>query len=235
MGWRGISGAHLLLLPGLVAAAWPAVQSDWRQRRLLYTLPLLWAKDHLLLYALRLPVTYQRGRYLWPVLPIWIIYGLSGWLVLLQSALVQRSGILTRRAIQLIFVLMLVIFLFLGGVAYQEDVAFIEGEMVATAHWLQENSQPDDLIAAHDIGAIGYFAPRPILDLAGLISPEVVPYLQDETRLMDYVKQSQADYLITAPGWPYTPLTNHSTPVFSTGYDWTTEQGLNNMAVYRLP
>jgi len=31
----------------------------------------------------------------------------------------------------------------------------------------------DDLIAAHDIGAIGYFAPRPILDLAGLISPDV--------------------------------------------------------------
>lgn len=233
-GWRGISGAHLLLLPGLVAAAWPAVQSDWRQRRLLYTLPLLWAGGHLLLYALRLPVTYQRGRYLWPVLPIWIIYGLSGWLSLLQTALIQRGGILTRRAIQLIFVLMLVIFLFLGGIAYQEDVAFIEGEMVATARWLQENSQPNDLIAAHDIGAIGYFAPRPILDLAGLISPDVVPYLQNEAELSDYVNQSGAEYLITAPGWPYHPLTYNANPVFSTQYRWTTEQGLNNMAVYRL-
>ncbi len=233
-GWRGISGAHLLLLPGLVAAAWPSIQSDWRQRRLLYTLPLLWAGGHLLLYALRLPVTYQRGRYLWPVLPIWIIFGLSGWLSLLQTALIQRGGPLTRRAIQLIFVLMLVIFLFLGGVAYQEDVAFIEGEMVATAHWLQENSQPDDLIAAHDIGAIGYFAPRPILDLAGLISPDVVPYLQNEADLSNYVNQSGAQYLITAPGWPYHPLTHNATPVFSTQYRWTTEQGLNNMAVYRL-
>lgn len=233
-GWRGISGAHLLLLPGLFTIVVQVIRSDWRQRRLLYTLPLLWALGHVLLYALRLPVTYQRGRYLWPVLPIWIIYGLAGWHIILQTSFVQRFGFLGRQFVQLTFVMMLIAFLGLGAIAYQSDVAFIEKEMVQVAQWLQENTAPDDLIAAHDIGAIGYFAPRPLLDLAGLISPEVVPYLDDPTAMADYVRQSNAVYLITAPGWAYTSLTSNTTPLFTTNYDWTVEQGLNNMAVYPL-
>lgn len=233
-GWRGISGAHLLLLPGLITITWKGIRSDWRQRRLLYTLPLLWAAGHVLLYALRLPVTYQRGRYLWPALPVWIIYGLAGWHLILQAAPLQQTSRLIRQAIVLIFILMLLIFLILGGVAYQEDVAFIEGEMVQIAHWLQQNSQPHDLIAAHDIGAIGYFAPRPILDLAGLISPEVVPYLSKPEALADYVRQSEAAYLVTAPGWPYPALTAGQQPLYITNYSWTVEQGFNNMAIYKL-
>ncbi len=234
-GWRGISGAHLLLLPGLLIAGWQGLHSDWRQRRLLYTLPLLWAGGHVLLYALRLPVTYQRGRYLWPALPIWIIYGLAGWHFLLQTRSIQRLGILAPRAIQMIFALMLIIFLFFGGLAYQEDVAFIQGEMVEVAHWLKENTAENALVATHDIGAIGYFAPRPLLDLAGLISPEVVPYLDDPVTMAAHIRASQADYLITAPGWRYNNLTDDARPLYTTNYAWTIEQGLNNMAVYQLP
>lgn len=153
-----------------------AIRSDWRQRRLLCLLPVLWAAGLVLLYALRLPVTYQRGRYLWPALPIWIIYGLAGWQIILNTATSQRLGPLTHRAIQWTFALLLLVFLVLGGLAYQTDVAFIEGEMVQVAHWLQDNTDENAIIAAHDIGAIGYFAPRPLLDLAGLISPEYCAY-----------------------------------------------------------
>jgi hypothetical protein len=92
------------------------------------------------------------------------------------------------------------------------------------------------LIAAHDIGAIGYFAERPLLDLAGLISPEVIELLSDEALLSAYVLDSSADYLVTAPGWTYPTLTGspHAELVFETNYLPTEEQGFNNMAVYRL-
>ncbi len=233
-GWRGISGAHLLLLPGLIVATSRAIRSDWRQRRLLCLLPVLWAAGLVLLYALRLPVTYQRGRYLWPALPIWIIYGLAGWQIILNTATSQRLGPLTHRAIQWTFALLLLVFLVLGGLAYQTDVAFIEGEMVQVAHWLQDNTDENAIIAAHDIGAIGYFAPRPLLDLAGLISPDIVPYLQNEADLATYIRASNATYLVTAPGWPYASLTTDVTPLYITDYAWTTGQGVNNMAVYPL-
>ncbi len=85
-GWRGISGAQLLLVPGLVWAGWLALQADWREKRLLRTLPLLWAGGHVFLYAWRLPVTYQHGRYLLAALPVWVLYGLAGWGILLKMA-----------------------------------------------------------------------------------------------------------------------------------------------------
>ena len=69
---------HVLLLPGLVWASWLAVRHDWQEKQLLWLLPLLWAGGHVVLYAWRLPVTYQHGRYLLPAIPIWTLYGLAG-------------------------------------------------------------------------------------------------------------------------------------------------------------
>ena len=240
-GWRGISGAHFLLLPGLVSAAWVSIQGDWMHRRLLLLLPLTWAAGHIFLYAWRLPVTYQHGRYLIPAIPIFILYGLAGWLRLAEVVrqrvrLGERMNFIGRTFGSATFAAFLSIFLFLGLQVYMQDVAFIDGEMVATARWLETNTPAGALIAAHDIGAIGYFANRDILDLAGLISPEVVPFIDDQEGLAAYVRQSEADYLVTAPGWPYTNLTESGDAklVFSSRYAWTQAQGINNMKVYEL-
>lgn len=237
-GWRGIMAAHLLLLPGVVVAAWQAVHADLNQRSLLRTLPLLWAGGHVFLYAWRLPVTYQHGRYLWAALPVWILFGLAGWRFLLgRTRDWGVTGRVVRPVASLSFASLLVIFLLLGAQAYATDVGFIEGEMVYTARWLEANTPADAVIASHDIGAIGYFAQRPLLDLAGLISPEVVPYLSDEAALADYVLSQPAEYLVAAPGWPYKTLTNRPDVhmLFNTRYAWTRLQGLNNMAVFALP
>jgi hypothetical protein len=235
-GWRGLSGAHLLLLPGLVTAVYLALQSDWQKKHLLHLLALLWAGGHVLLYAWRLPVTYQHGRYLLPALPVWLLYGLAGWQWLLTKVTHERYAFLSHQVARLTFGLLLLFFLFLGGQSYAQDVAFIEGEMVNIAHWLADNTQPDDLIAAHDIGAIGYFAERPLLDLAGLITPEIIPYLTDEMEIGRYIQEQQANYLITAPGWPYNQITQTelATPIYTTDYTWTQENALNNMTIYRI-
>lgn len=237
-GWRGISGAHLLLLPGLVIAAWQALKMDWDTRRLYHLLPLSWALGHICLYAWRLPVTYQHGRYLWAAIPVWILYGMAGWRLLLAYRFGSRRVMrMSRLFARFTFASLLLIFLFLGATeAYANDVAFIEGEMVNVAHWLAQNTPQNALIAAHDIGAIGYFGQRPLLDLAGLISPEIIPFLANEEALASHILSSEADYLVTAPGWPYRTITaaGKATFVYSTGYSWTQESGSNNMAVYRL-
>lgn len=235
-GWRGMSSAHLFLLPGVIAAFPQALRKKWIRRRLYYLLPLLWAGGHVFLYAWRLPVTFQHGRYIMAAVPIWVLYGLAGWISLLTGWQSSRLMWFAQRVFSFTFAGLLLIFWFLGAQAYANDVAFIEGEMVEVAHWLARNTSEDALIAAHDIGAIGYFARRPLLDLAGLITPETIPLLADEQALAHYILVSQADYLVTAPGWSYDKVVeNDSTElIFTTNYAWTQAQGLNNMAVYRL-
>jgi hypothetical protein len=66
---------------------------------------------------------------------------------------------------------------------------------------VNENLSPDAVLGAHDIGAIGYFTQNPILDLAGLITPDVVPFIRDENRLGEYLKTANAEYLVSFPGW----------------------------------
>ena len=109
--------------------------------------------------------------------------------------------------------------------------------MVTVAQWLRDNTAEDALIASHDIGAIGYFAERPLLDLAGLVSPEVITFIADDRAISQYVLESEADYLVTAPGWPYEDVASGENVhlEYSTNYAWTVEQGMNNMTVYRLP
>lgn len=235
-GWQGISGVRLLLLPGLILAGALSVKQDWSRRGLLYTLPLLWAGGHVVLYAWRLPVTYQHGRYLFAAIPIWIIYGFAGWLGIFDWLPNGRFGRVGKQVVTLSFVFLLFFFTLLGAQTYAIDVAFIEGEMVDVAHWLAENTPPDAIIASHDIGAIGYFAERPLLDLAGLISPEVIPFLADQNTLAEYLINSDATYLVTAPGWPYELITQsaNTKQLYTTNFSWTLEQNINNMSIYSL-
>jgi hypothetical protein len=116
--------------------------------------------------------------------------------------------------------------------AYAEDVAIIESEMVTTAIWINENIAADALIAAHDIGALGYFAERNIIDLAGLISPDVIPFIRDEDRLAIYLDSENVEYLMTFPDW-YPSLADQSTLIYKTQGNFSPILGGENMTVYK--
>jgi len=224
---RPLVGAQVLLLPGFVwqvyvllrqalltcrsRRAFAAQESRERPARvrtraLAALLPPAWWAAYHGLYALQLPVDYQHGRYLMPALPILLAYGTTGTLHWLGQAteggLAQRpfTRVWTRALAGTLAVLYLA-FLVLGAQAYVTDRCIIQREMVQVALWLAEKTPPDVLIAAHDIGAIGYWAQRPLLDLAGLINPEVIPFMQDQDRLLEYVIGQQAYYLVTFPSW----------------------------------
>jgi hypothetical protein len=237
-------GGQMLLLPGFVYGIWrsisqfeaPASPSQLPTFSLL--LPAAWWFAHLTLYALRLPVTYQHGRYQMPVIPFFLLLGVGGMAYLLRPGdRVMLPRVLSRATIASIL-LVTFAFLGLGARAYATDVAFIQGEMVTTARWLETNAPPQSLIAVHDIGAIGYFTPRPLLDLAGLVTPEVIPFITDEARLIEFMQAQGADYAVFFPDWSdaYRRMAQDPrlTPVHETNFEWTLRQGHANMTVYRL-
>ncbi len=201
--WEQLSvafvGPQILLLPGLVHDLY----RDFRYRTDRISLvPWLWVIMHLALYAARLPVIYQHGRYAMPIIPLIVIYGVRGTLRLARPRALQAPVRLISMAWLTSLALIFPLFLgLLGAPAYGRDVAFIEDEMVQTAHWVRRNIGAGVVIAAHDIGALGYYAPHPLVDLAGLISPEVIPHMNDAGALTRFVLLGPADYLIAFPNW----------------------------------
>ena len=102
----------------------------------------------------------------------------------------------------------------IGLQAYVLDVTVIDQEMVTAALWIKDNIPPDDLLVTHDIGAVGYFAPRPILDIAGLVSPEVVPLMRNPDALWALMQERGAQYLEVArtTRFPATPARSAPVP-----------------------
>jgi len=219
-------GAGIALLPGVAIF----VVSALRKRQWGRLLGLAWAVGYLGLYAWRLPVTYQHGRYVIPAMPFFFLAGAAG---LVDFALRPRRGYAWIAPFfwKTVTAALLLVFWVLGGVSYARDVAVIESEMVDTARWVSTHVPEDMLVAAHDIGALGYFGGRDLVDLAGLISPEVVPFLRDEERLARYLDERQVGVLVTFPGW-YPSLTRGRVPVFVTGSPYAPAMGEENMAVY---
>lgn len=222
-------GAGSLLIPGLFIALWSSIRRrDWKIIALV-----LWWLGYTAIYALRLPVTYQHGRYLIPAMPVIFLIGLAGSQRILKINYPEnRAGWAVGRIILVSLLAVQLLLIYQGAQAYGEDVAIIETEMVATAHWLNLNTEPDALIAVHDIGAVGYFSRRPLLDLAGLVSPEVIPFIRDEIRLAEYLDRRHAEYLVTFPDW-YPYLVSRASAVYTTGGSFSPQSGGENMTVYR--
>jgi hypothetical protein len=235
-------GPLALLVPGLLWSMWHRGRRPGHPSAELQGwgwmgwLPLAWVGGTIVMYTLRLPVTYQHGRYLIPVIPTLLVYGVGGTLDLVGAA--RRPAlarILARALIIAAGLLFPAFWATIGAPAYATDVSIIEGEMVTVAHWINDHTAPDALIAAHDIGAIGYFARRPLLDMAGLVSPEVIPFIRDEEAIMDWIMERGADYLVTFPTW-YPSLTADPRleMVFQTDAAVTRAYGEENMAVYEI-
>lgn len=237
-----LAGSGLLLLPGVFSWLWAhrslvRSRSQWVQ-----LLPLAWLSAHVLIYAVRLPVAYQHGRYLMPIIPIGLLYGLAGLSTLAPLRDAVRVGLERRpgsaKAVRLITqtllaasVIILIAFVPIGAKAYATDVAIIDAEMVQVARWLSIHTPPDALIAAHDIGAIGFFARRPLIDLAGLISPEVIPIIRDEDQLRRLIEARRASYLVTFPDW-YPLLTR--APVFTVVFSGDSAFSPQHLTVYAV-
>jgi hypothetical protein len=229
VGLQPLVGPGVLLLPGaFLAAAWAARSGRW-----VGVVTLTWALAYLALYAARLPVTYQHGRYEMPVLPVLLLLGGEG-LLLARKARSSPARRLAVRAWAASILAVTLAFLFLGAGAYGRDVAFIESEMVDSAVWIRDHTDPGAVIAAHDIGALGYFGEREVVDLAGLTDAEVIPVIRQEAGLAAVLWQEGADYLMTFPSW-YPALVSCGELRHASGGAFSPAQGGENMAVYAWP
>ena len=139
-------------------------------------LPWVWAASVPLLYTLRgVPVI---SRYLVPLLP------LVAWLAwrLLDRALAGSRPATVRVAGAVLMSLSLALnIVTLERVVRPQVDSFTAGMRASLepwGRWFAAHSAPGAVVAAPDIGALGYYSQRRVVDLAGLVTPQMVPILE---------------------------------------------------------
>jgi hypothetical protein len=209
-----IPAAFLWLRKRLLAGHWGALAS------------LFWVLGYVAIYFASLPA-YQHGRYIIPVLPVMYVWGILGFLEFIFSPQANKRIVFLW---QVFIITLSLAFTYIGARQHASDIFWVESEMVTTARWVSQNIPSDARLAVHDIGALGFYVQNPIVDMAGLITPEVVPFIRDEPRLAQYLDSNSVDYLITFPSF-YPQLTSQRELVFKAGSELS--QLGENMGVYR--
>lgn len=223
-------GVGTLLLPGFIYISFNQL------RRKKWSLPLvsLWILAFISLYALRLPLDFQHGRYMMPIMPIYLILGAIGSFKVIRNISNSKWRSIIARVISISALVVLIIFWFLGRNAFLKDTQFIQSQMLDTAHWINQNIDPAATLAAHDIGALGYVTQRPIIDLAGLILPEIIPIIRDEEKIAEYLDKNDVAYLIIFPDW-YSNLTISREIIYQSQGAILEIESQNFMAIYKWP
>lgn len=222
-----VTGVGVILLPGFIVEAWDMFRrKDWGRAGIL-----LWVIGYVGIYALRLPVVYQHGRYIMPVMPAFSLLGLAG----LARWIKLKSQHRWKRVISAAWggaaAAVLVVFWVLGARAYALDIGVIETEMVRVGRWISKNTPVDAVVGAHDIGGLGYFGEREIIDLAGLVSPDVIPFIRDQAQLASYLDEKGADYLVTFPSW-YPEMVKDLPIIYQSKGDYSPLFGMDWMTVF---
>jgi arabinofuranosyltransferase len=214
------------LVPGFLVAV-ASRKTDWR--------PLVWVILLLGLYAWRLPVTYHHARYLMPLIPFLVIYGVIGTEQIRDWLRTRKLPVVARAVPLLVGAVLLVSWLNNTG-AYREDVRYINDQHVAVGNWLAQNTPPQALVATHDVGAITFFGRRRLLDTAGLVSPEFAPIVRDEAAILQKVQERGATYFVFLPTW-YGSMERRLAnfpKVFEAQADYLARFGERNMVIYGL-
>ncbi len=152
------------------------------------------------------------GRYLFPLLPLVALVGCHGLQTLLRGA-PERFGVLgltlrTRLWIAVLVVLPTALGCVAGLQRYVTSVANVTDSDVAVARWVRDHLPPDARLGVQDIGAMAYIAPQPLVDMVGIVNPEILPYLRgdkvgDHPTLLqgwaEFMTRSGVDFLVMFP------------------------------------
>jgi hypothetical protein len=227
-GWvRWLWTIDWLLPLGLLVA----LALVWRRPGRALAVPALALLVHPLAMALFAPYrdpAFQEGRYSIHLLPLAF--------VVLAVALGTR---LTRPRIAFLALYLgfSVVALPPAATRYGWAVQNINAMQVHLGHWVDEHLPRREVIALNDVGAIAYLSRRTVVDLVGLVSPDVLPYRRaGEAGILRYLAERCPGHVIVFPAWfpGMTARRDLLEPVYRVRLDHNTVAGADEMVVYRL-
>lgn len=159
-------------------------------------------------YYIKLPFAHRFGRYLMPVIPFYIIIAVSGVKIFFDFISVKFKSAGIPNFLFIIYLIAACGVLINGNIKEAEEYSFFckyhNDRHVAAGKWLKRNTDENAVIATHDIGAIAFYSERKIIDMAGLITPELIVQINKplySEYLNSYLSSHKADYLVTLRNW----------------------------------
>ena len=227
-GWVGWLWTTDWLLPWVLLAALVLV---WRRSGRGLAVPALALVIHPLAMALFAPYrdpAFQEGRYSIHLLPVAF--------VVLAVALGERPG-RPRVALLGVYLILALVAMVPAATRYGWAVQNINAMQVHLGRWVDEHLPRREVIALNDIGAIAYLSRREVIDLVGLVSPDVLPYRRDgEAGIARYLAERCPGHVIVFPAWfpRLTARRDLLEPLYRVRLDHKTVAGADEMVVYRL-
>lgn len=225
--------SYVLFIVPFIIGVLKILGDSFKSRYNLFLLPLIFIFAFIFIYWYKLPYAHRFGRYMMPIIPFYIITFIYGARVFFKYFYRYFKDKNTVNALNYIFLGAVIIYsgssYYETKNVYQDQTHHIAIRQVATAKWLKNNTPESSIIATHDVGAIGYYSDRKIVDVAGLINPEFIKKLnsKDFARFMtEQMVKEHVDYIAFLREW-YRVV--NQTPLFTTG-----DQNFEIMDVFKF-
>ena len=176
---------------------------------------------------------FQEGRYSIHLLPVGLLLLASAWSDIAPAYGGARAASLVR----VVYLAVALVTLAPAADRYAWGVQNINAMQVHLGRWVDAHLPRSATLAVNDIGAIAYFSRRPVIDLMGLVTPEIRPYRRaGEAGVLRFVAERCPDFVIVFPTW-FPELTARRellTPIYQVRLERNEVSGGPEMVVYRL-
>lgn len=202
------AGAYGIVMFGFAIAVLKFIFDTIKQKYNPNFVYIVFAFALVFIYWYKMPYAHRFGRYLMPIIPFMILASMTGFR---EAARMIASYFKSRQIANGFNILAVAAIIFFGlqnyfdnKKSFAEECKYINDRQVVAAKWIRENTKETDIIGTHDVGAIAFYSQRKIVDVAGLVTPELINKLHDENYveyMREYLKKSGVSYLAFLREW----------------------------------
>jgi hypothetical protein len=202
-GLSYLLGLHTLwgwiLLPPIAVGVWSLNRSQNAGK-----LELAWLVGMLLFFAFSR--THLFHWYVTPIYPVMLLFiGAAIHAVFEWIPIPAARARISATAIMVVVVALVAIGVYRPIEYYRDYQTTLEKVHREIGLFLSTHTEPTATVAAEDIGYMGYYSKRRILDRDGLVSPETIPYNRDG-RYLDLLLDKRPEYVVAAVVSSSTPF-----------------------------
>lgn len=170
--------------------------------------PFPWMFPVILTVLYRLTAPYasliNNTRYLIPVFNLFFVVAIIATAWILEAILVGILKFFENHETKAVAVLITLMVLIVPLIPHYMSQATYYGKAVKTVndlhvnigYWLAENTPQDAVFATHDAGAVRYISNRSMIDLAGLVSPDIIHGNMTSIETLSYLREQGCNYFV---------------------------------------